>query len=80
MLNSSEYISQISDFDEQLLKSFIETCEEIDAYEKELEEKKSEMEEKKVELEGKQAEVNEITEAKKEELEMHKGFHRRDRK
>lgn len=72
MLNSSEYISQISDFDEQLLKSFIETCEEIDAYEKELEEKKSEMEEKKVELEGKQAEVNEITEAKKEELESTK--------
>lgn len=72
MLNSSEYISQISDFDEQLLKNFIETCEEIDAYEKELEEKKSEMEEKKTELEGKQAEVNEITEAKKEELESTK--------
>lgn len=67
-LNSAEYIAQISEFDEQLLSSLIETSNQIDTYEQELKDKKAEMETKKTELEGKQEEVNQVTEAKKEEL------------
>ena len=68
LLNSAQYISQISEFDNQLLTSLKEISQEIDAYEKELEANKAEMEADKQTLEGKQEEVNAVTEAKKEEL------------
>lgn len=68
LLNSAEYISKVSEFDNQLLESFMSTKQAIADYEAQLNDKKSEMEASKTELEGKQEEINQVTEAKKEEL------------
>lgn len=67
-LNSTEYISKISDYDNNLLQNLMETRQQIADYEAELQEQKSQIEALKVELEAKQDELETIVAAKQEEL------------
>ena len=68
ILNSAEYIAQISDFDNRLLQSLEESRIQIAAYEEQLASEKTDLETTKTELEGKQEEISTLTDAKKEEL------------
>lgn len=68
ILNSSEYIAKISEYDEALLSQLNETVAKIEKYEKELEEQKAEEEREKAEKEAKKAELDTILEQKKAEL------------
>lgn len=68
VLNNAEYISKISDFDNNLLDSLKKSRAKIAEYEVQLNEDKAVKEEKKTELETKQEEINTITDAKRVEL------------
>jgi len=68
LLNSTEYISKISDYDSNLLQSLQETRQLIADYEAELEVQLAELESLKVELEAKQSELEVVLDAKEEEL------------
>lgn len=68
ILSNSEYISQVSEFDNRLLESLGETRQSIADYEVELTTKKTELEAAKVTSEAKQEELGTITEAKRAEL------------
>jgi len=68
LLNSTEYISKISDYDSNLLQSLQETRQLIADYEAELEVQLAELESLKVELEAKQSELEVVLGAKEEEL------------
>jgi len=68
LLNSTEYISKISDYDSNLLQSLQETRQLIADYEAELEVQLAELELLKVELEAKQSELEVVLDAKEEEL------------
>ena len=66
ILNATEYISKISDYDNKLLTDLNETRKEIERIEARLEEQKAQLEEQKARLETLKAEQ----EAKQEELEI----------
>lgn len=68
VLNSADYISQLSDFDNRLLESLEESRRTIAAYEEELSAAQTELETTKTELEAKQDEITTLTDAKKDEL------------
>lgn len=68
ILNSSEYISKISDYDNDLLAALNETIRQIEEYKALLEEQKAEQEQIKAELEIKQADLQTIIDQKNEEL------------
>lgn len=67
-LNSSEYISRISDFDDQLLAAFNETVRQIDEYKQILEEQREEQEQIKAELEWNQESLQAVIDQKNQEL------------
>ena len=69
ILNATDYISKISDYDNQLLTNLNETRKEIERIEAKLEEQKAQLEELKAEEEAKQEELELIMDAKKAELE-----------
>lgn len=69
VLNSSEYISKISDYDNDLLAALNETIRQIEEYKAQLEQQKAEQEQIKEELEIKQADLQTIIDQKNEELE-----------
>lgn len=68
ILNASEYISKISDYDNALLEALNETRQQIEALEAQLEEQKAELEALKAEEEAKQEELELVMEAKQAEL------------
>lgn len=67
-LNSTEYISKISDYDNNLLQNLMETRQQIADYEAQLLDQKAQIEALKAELEAKQEELEAIVAAKQEEL------------
>lgn len=69
ILNATDYISRISDYDNQLLTALYETRLEIERLEALLEEQKLELENLKMQEEAKQEELELIKEAKNKELE-----------
>ena len=69
ILNSSEYISKISDYDNDLLAALNETLRQIEEYKAQLEDQKAEQEEAKEELEIKQEDLQSIIDQKNAELE-----------
>ncbi len=64
LLNSTEYISKISDFDSNLLQSLQETRQQIEALEKQQEEELAQIKTLKEELEGQEAELNALLDEK----------------
>lgn len=68
LLNDSEYISKINQYDHELLTKLQEIRDQIAAYEKELKEKKAQQEEQKAEFETEKASVETISAQKQEEL------------
>lgn len=70
LLNSQEYISKISDYDNLLLENLQKTREAIAAYEQQLNDEKAELEIIKAELEDKEAELDTLAQQKAAELEI----------
>ena len=68
ILNASEYISKISDYDNALLEALNETRKQIETLEAQLEEQKAELEALKIEQEAKQEELQLVLDAKQAEL------------
>lgn len=68
LLNSTEYISKISDYDNNLLKSLMETRMKIEALEKQLEDQQKELEDLKAEQEAQQADLEALLEEKAEHI------------
>ena len=66
LLNSTEYISKISDYDNNLLKSLMETRMQIEELERQLEAQQAQLEELKAEQEAQEAELQELLEEKAE--------------
>lgn len=66
LLNSTEYISKISDYDSNLLQNLMETRMEIEALEKQLEAQQQELEELKRQQEAQQAELQTLLDEKAE--------------
>lgn len=64
LLNSTEYISKISDYDNNLLKNLQETRMQIEELEKQLEAQQAELEALKAELEAQQAELQVLLDEK----------------
>ncbi len=69
ILNATDYISRISDYDNQLLTALYETRLEIERLEALLEEQKAELEYLKLQEEAKMEELELVMDAKKKELE-----------
>lgn len=69
VLNSSEYISKVSEYDHQLLESLNATLKQIADYKAQLEQQKSDLEDVKSELEIKQQDLQSIIDQKNAELE-----------
>ena len=67
-LNSTEYISKISDYDNNLLQSLMETRMQIEELERQLEAKEAELEALKAELEAQQAELETLLAEKAEHI------------
>ena len=70
ILNASEYISKISDYDNALLEALNETRQQIEALEAQLEEQKAELENLKTQEEAKQEELEMVMDAKEAELSL----------
>ena len=68
LLNDSEYISKINQYDHELLTKLQAIRDQIAAYEAELKEKKAQQEEQKAEFETEKASVETISAQKQEEL------------
>jgi len=68
VLNSSEYISKISDYDNDLLAALNETLRQIEEYKAQLEQQKEEQEQVKAELEIRQQDLQAIIDQKNAEL------------
>ena len=68
ILNANEYISRISDYDNQLLQALNETRQQIETLEAQLEEQKAELENLKTQEEAKQEELQLVMDAKQAEL------------
>lgn len=68
LLNDSEYISKINQYDHELLTKLQEIRDQIAAYEEELKQKKAQQEEQKAEFESEKASVETISAQKQEEL------------
>lgn len=68
LLNDSEYISKINQYDHELLTKLQEIRDQIAAYEKELKEKQAQQEKQKAEFESEKASVETISAQKQEEL------------
>lgn len=71
LLNSVEYISQISEYDRDMLDVYVAVKEEIQAKEARLEAEYAELEELKTENEAKQAALETVMEAKQAELDKY---------
>ena len=67
-LNSTEYISKISDYDNNLLNNLMQTRMQIEELEKQLEAQQAELEALKAELEAQQAELEILLEEKAEHI------------
>ena len=70
LLNATEYISRISDYDAQLLTALNETRKEIESLEAQLQTKKEELETLKTQEESKKDELEMVMDAKRAELEQ----------
>ena len=68
LLNDSEYISKINQYDHELLTKLQEIRDQIAAYEEELKEQKAEQEQQKADFETEKASVETIAAQKQEEL------------
>ena len=68
LLNDSEYISKINQYDHELLTKLQEIRDQIAAYEAELKEKQAQQEKQKAEFESEKANVETISAEKQEEL------------
>ena len=68
ILNASEYISKISDYDANLLTDLNETRQQIEDLESQLEKQKTQLEDLKAEEESRQEELEMVMEAKQAEL------------
>lgn len=67
-LNNAEYITQISEYDRDMLVEFQNTVEEVDEQKTALEDEKAELETQQTELQTKQDEVNTLIEDKADEI------------
>ena len=68
LLNSTEYISKISDYDNNLLNSLMQTRMQIEELERQLEEQQAQLEALKAEQEAQQAELEALLEEKAEHI------------
>lgn len=67
-LNNAEYITQISEYDRDMLVEFQNTVKEVDDQKTALEDEKAELETQQTELQAKQGEVNTLIEDKADEI------------
>ncbi len=68
MLNQSEYVSQISEYDQEQLNALIATRQDIEDYEALLETDMAELESVRAELESQKKDLEDVAEAKNEEI------------